>query len=90
MAQAKGDKAPEPLASGLAALSGESFHYSRLMAVGLFSLLSEAQGGESDDPEALSATAHALGEHIGLSRPALKKISVSIAATWTRWPKPSS
>ena len=70
---AKGDKAPEPLASGLAALGGENFHYSRLMAVGLFSLLSDAQGSESDDPEALSATAHALGEQIGLSRPRLEK-----------------
>ena len=45
---AKGDKAPEPLATGLAALGGESFHYSRLMAVGLFSLLSAAQGSESE------------------------------------------
>jgi len=70
---AKGDKAPEPLATGLAALGGESFHYSRLMAVGLFSLLSAAQGSESEDPEALSETAHALGEQIGLSRPRLEK-----------------
>ncbi len=70
---AKGDKAPEPLATGLAALGGDNFHYSRLMAVGLFSLLSEAQGSESDDPEALSTTAHTLGEQIGLSRPRLEK-----------------
>ena len=31
------------------------------------------QGSESEDPEALSATAHALGEQIGLSRPRLEK-----------------
>ena len=54
--QAKGDGAPEPLASGLASVAGEQFHYSRLMAVGLFSLLSSAQGVESQDPEDLCKT----------------------------------
>ena len=71
--QAKGDGAPEPLATGLANVAGEQFHYSRLMAVGLFSLLSSAQGVESQDPEDLCKTAHSIGEQIGLSRTRLEK-----------------
>ena len=39
----------------------------------MFSLLSEAQGNESTDPEELSKTVHAIGEQIGLSRPRLEK-----------------
>ena len=70
--QAKGDGAPGPLATGLADIAGEHFHYSRLMAVGLFSLLSSAQG-DSQDPEELCKTAHTIGEQIGLSRPRLEK-----------------
>ena len=35
--------------------------------------MAEAQGSESDDPAALSATAHAIGEQIGLSRSRLEK-----------------
>ena len=54
-------------------MTGDDFHYSRLVAVGLFSLLSEAQGNKSDDPEELSNTVHAIGEEIGLSRPRLEK-----------------
>jgi len=71
--KSKGKGAPEPLAAGLAAVTGDDFHYSRLVAVGLFSLLSEAQGKESADPEELSKTVHAIGEQIGLSRPRLEK-----------------
>ena len=71
--KSKGKGAPEPLASGLSAVTGDDFHYSRLVAVGLFSLLSEAQGNKSDDPEELSKTVHAIGEEIGLSRPRLEK-----------------
>ena len=71
--KSKGKGAPEPLAAGLSAVTGDDFHYSRLVAVGLFSLLSEAQGKESDDPEELSKTVHAIGEQIGLSRPRLEK-----------------
>ena len=71
--KSKGKEAPEPLASGLSAVTGDQFHYSRLVAVGLFSLLSEAQGKESDDPEELSKTVHSIGEQIGLSRPRLEK-----------------
>ena len=71
--KSKGKGAPEPLASGLSAVTGDDFHYSRLVAVGLFSLLSEAQGNKSDDPEELSNTVHAIGEEIGLSRPRLEK-----------------
>ena len=71
--KSKGKGAPEPLASGLSAVTGDEFHYSRLVAVGLFSLLSEAQGNKSDDPEELSKTVHAIGEEIGLSRPRLEK-----------------
>ncbi len=71
--KSKGKGAPEPLAGGLAAVTEDEFHYSRLVAVGLFSLLSEAQGNESTDPEELSKTVHAIGEQIGLSRPRLEK-----------------
>ncbi len=69
----RGSGAPEPLASGLASVGGESFHYSRLMAVGLLSLLSAAQGGEPSDPEHLKNLAHQIGEHLGLSKPRLDK-----------------
>ena len=71
--KSKGKGAPEPLASGLSEVTGDEFHYSRLVAVGLFTLLSEAQGNKSDDPEELSKTVHAIGEEIGLSRPRLEK-----------------
>jgi photosystem II biogenesis protein Psp29 len=69
----RGAGAPEPLASGISSVGGESFHYSRLMAVGLLSLLSSAQGGEPSDPVELKSLAHEIGEHLGLSKPRLDK-----------------
>lgn len=69
----RGDGAPEPLATGIASVGGESFHYSRLMAVGLLSLLSAAQGGEPSDPDQLKTLAHQIGEQLGLSKPRLDK-----------------
>ena len=69
----RGAGAPEPLASGLSSVGGDSFHYSRLMAVGLLSLLSSAQGGEPSDPDQLKSLAHDIGEQLGLSKPRLDK-----------------
>ena len=69
----RGTGAPEPLASGISSVGGESFHYSRLMAVGLLSLLSSAQGGEPSDPDELKTLAHEIGEELGLSKPRLDK-----------------
>lgn len=69
----RGAGAPEPLASGISSVGGDSFHYSRLMAVGLLSLLSSAQGGEPSDPDALKTLAHDIGEQLGLSKPRLDK-----------------
>ena len=69
----RGAGAPEPLASGISSVGGESFHYSRLMAVGLLSLLSSAQGGEPSDPDELKNLAHEIGEQLGLSKPRLDK-----------------
>ena len=69
----RGAGAPEPLASSISSVGGESFHYSRLMAVGLLSLLSSAQGGEPSDPVELKTLAHDIGEQLGLSKPRLEK-----------------
>ncbi len=69
----RGAGAPEPLASGISSVGGESFHYSRLMAVGLLSLLSSAQGGEPSNPNELKTLAHEIGEQLGLSKPRLDK-----------------
>lgn len=69
----RGSGAPEPLATGIANVGGESFHYSRLMAVGLLSLLSAAQGGEPSDPDQLKQLAHDIGEELGMSKPRLDK-----------------
>ena len=69
----RGTGAPVPLASGISSVGGESFHYSRLMAVGLLSLLSSAQGGEPSDPDELKTLAHEIGEELGLSKPRLDK-----------------
>ena len=69
----RGTGAPEPLASGLSSVGGDSFHYTRLMAVGLLSLLSSAQGGEPSDPDQLKSLAHDIGEQLGLSKPRLDK-----------------
>ena len=71
--ETKGEGAPAPLAEGLRRASGSSFHYSRLMAVGVFSLLSAAQGESSADPELLRKLAHEVSGAIGLSQERVDK-----------------
>ena len=70
---AAGDGAPEPLASSLASIRRPDFHYSRLMAVGLLSLLEQAQGAEALDPSALRASAHELAVAMGLMQERVDK-----------------
>jgi photosystem II biogenesis protein Psp29 len=69
----KGTGAPEPLATALASIQRPDFHYSRLMGVGLLSLLEEAQGADGMDPATLRSYAHDLGEAMGLLRDRLDK-----------------
>jgi photosystem II biogenesis protein Psp29 len=69
----EGQGAPEPLAAALAAIQRPDFHYSRLMAVGLFSLLEQAQGADALDPEALRTYAHDLAAAMGLLRDRVDK-----------------
>jgi photosystem II biogenesis protein Psp29 len=76
----KGAGAPEPLATALAGIQRPDFHYSRLMGVGLLSLLEEAQGADSMDPATLRSSAHDLGEAMGLLRDRLDK-DLSLYAT---------
>ena len=71
--QEQGKGAPEPLASTLANIQRSDFHYSRLMAVGLLSLLEQAQGADGMDPANLRRYAHDLGEAMGLLRERLDK-----------------
>ena len=49
------------------------FHYSRLVAVGLLSLLQSARGAEALDPQALRSAAHDIGEAMGLIKDRLDK-----------------
>lgn len=69
----QGDGAPEPLASALASIREPDFHYSRLMGVGLLSLLEQAQGADAMDPATLRSYAHDLGGAMGLLRERLDK-----------------
>ncbi|MFM7287688.1 MAG: photosystem II biogenesis protein Psp29 [Cyanobium sp.] len=71
--QEQGQGAPEPLASALANIRRPDFHYSRLVAVGLLSLLEQAQGADGMDPANLRRYAHDLGEAMGLLRDRLDK-----------------
>lgn len=70
---AAGEGAPEPLATSLASIRRPDFHYSRLMAVGLLSLLEEAQGADALDPAALRTSAHDLAVAMGLMRERVDK-----------------
>jgi photosystem II biogenesis protein Psp29 len=76
----RGEGAPEPLATALASIQRPDFHYSRLMGVGLLSLLEVAQGADGMDPAALRGFAHDLGEAMGLLRGRLDK-DLSLYAT---------
>lgn len=68
-----GEGAPAPVARALAEIRRADFHYSRLMAVGLLTLLEKAQGADGMEPEALRGYAHELGEAMGLLRERLDK-----------------
>ena len=76
----EGSGAPEPLAAALAGIRRPDFHYSRLMAVGLLSLLEQAQGADALDAAALRSYAHDLGSAMGLLRERLDK-DLSLYAT---------
>ena len=71
--ESAGSTAPEPLASALASIRRPDFHYSRLMAVGLLSLIERARGAEALDPQALRTHAHELAEAMGLLRDRVDK-----------------
>ena len=76
----EGSGAPDPLAAALAGIRRTDFHYSRLMAVGLLSLLEQAQGAGALDASALRSYAHDLGGAMGLLRERLDK-DLSLYAT---------
>jgi hypothetical protein len=76
----QGEGAPEPLASALASIRRPDFHYSRLMAVGLLSLLEEARGADAMDPATLRSFAQELAGAIGLLRERVDK-DLSLYAT---------
>jgi len=69
----RGEGAPAPIAGLLHGVQREDFHYSRLVAVGLLSLLQRAQGGEAMDPQALRSAAHEIGEAMGLIKARVDK-----------------
>ena len=69
----EGSGAPEPVSAALASIRRDGFHYSRLMAVGLLSLLEQAQGADAMDPSTLRSYAHDLGGAMGLLRERLDK-----------------
>ena len=69
----QGEGAPAPLAEALASIRREDFHYSRLMAVGLLTLLEQAQGADGLDPQTLRQAAHEIGGSMGLLRERLDK-----------------
>jgi photosystem II biogenesis protein Psp29 len=71
--EAQGDGAPEPIASVLAAVKRSDFHYTRLFAVGLLSLVQKAQGAESLEPRALQEAAHEIGASMGLLKDRVDK-----------------
>lgn len=76
----EGAGAPEPVAAALASIRRPDFHYSRLIAVGLLSLLEQAQGADVMDTAALRSYAHDLGSAMGLLRDRLDK-DLSLYAT---------
>jgi photosystem II biogenesis protein Psp29 len=71
--ESQGEGAPDPLASALAEIRRPDYHYSRLMAVGLLSLLEQARGADAMDPQELRRYAHELGEAMGLMKDRLDK-----------------
>ena len=69
----QGEGAPELLQHALTNVRRADFHYSRLMAVGLLTLLEEARGADSMDAQALRQFAHDTAESMGLLRDRVDK-----------------
>ena len=69
----KGAGAPEAMAKVLERADQANFHYSRLMAVGLLTLLAKARGDEGSDPAELAKLAHELSEPLGLAKDRVQK-----------------
>ena len=69
----RGAGAPAPIAALLQGVQRPDFHYSRLVAVGLLSLLQRAQGAEAMEPQALRSAAHEIGEAMGLIKDRVDK-----------------
>ena len=69
----QGAGAPAPIAGLLQAVKRPDFHYSRLVAVGLLSLLQRARGAEALEPQALRSAAHEIGEAMGLIKDRVDK-----------------
>lgn len=69
----QGEGAPPPVAEALASIRRPDFHYSRLMAVGLLTLLEQAIDDDAMEPQALRQLAHDIGESMGLLRDRLDK-----------------
>ena len=68
-----GAGAPAPIADALNAVKQADFHYSRLAAVGLLTLLQQASGADALEPAALRQSAHEIGEAMGLLKSRLDK-----------------
>ena len=69
----RGDGAPALIGGLLQGVQRPDFHYSRLVAVGLLSLLQSAQGADAMDPQALRSAAHEIGEAMGLIKDRVDK-----------------
>ena len=69
----QGAGAPAPIAGLLQGVQRPDFHYSRLVAVGLLSLLQRAQGAEALEPQALRSAAHDIGDAMGLIKDRVDK-----------------
>ena len=69
----QGAGAPAPISGLLQSVQRSDFHYSRLVAVGLLSLLQRAQGAEALEPQALRSAAHDIGDAMGLIKDRVDK-----------------
>ena len=69
----RGEGAPELIGGLLHEVQRPDFHYSRLVAVGLLSLLQSAQGAEALEPQALRSAAHEIGDAMGLIKDRVDK-----------------
>jgi photosystem II biogenesis protein Psp29 len=68
-----GTDAPAPIAGLLENVRRTDFHYTRLVSVGLLSLLQKAGGADGLEPEALRSLAHEIGEAMGLLKDRVDK-----------------